>query len=59
MYKKSLPPQATLFLQHKANGDSCRELITEELAFDLSVIKETQNHVIFDLVGYKERIEYK
>ena len=34
-YMKSMPPQLNLTIDHNGNGDSCRELIRETLAFDL------------------------
>ena len=36
---KSLPPQLPLFLEHNANGDNCRALLTEKLAFDLKPLR--------------------
>ncbi len=38
-YMKSLPPQLNLYIDHQANGDGCRELIRETLAFDLKNCK--------------------
>jgi hypothetical protein len=35
-YMKSLPAQLNLYIDHNANGDGCRELIRETIAFDLS-----------------------
>jgi hypothetical protein len=35
-WMKSMPPQLLLYLDHKANNDLCRALITKEIAFDLS-----------------------
>ena len=34
-YMKSMPAQLNLIIDHNANGDACRELIRETLAFDL------------------------
>jgi hypothetical protein len=34
-YMKSMPPQLNLFVDHQGNGDGCRELIRETIAFDL------------------------
>ena len=34
-YMKSLPPQLNLYIDHQGNGDGCRELIRETIAFDL------------------------
>lgn len=38
-YAKSMPPQMTLHLEHENNDDMCRGLITEELKFDLTPIR--------------------
>lgn len=37
---KSYPPQMTLHLAHNAHGDACRALITQDLTFDLSPLKQ-------------------
>jgi len=34
-YMKSMPPQLNLFVDHLGNGDGCRELVRETIAFDL------------------------
>jgi hypothetical protein len=36
---KSLPPQLPLYLEHTANADNCRALLTEKLAFDLKPLR--------------------
>lgn len=36
---KSLPPQLPLYLEHNANGDNCRALVTKKLAFDLKPLR--------------------
>ncbi len=33
---KSLPPQLNIFIDHVANGDGCRSLISKTLSFDLT-----------------------
>lgn len=38
-YAKSLPPQITLSIEHNANNDKCRALITDTLEFSLEKIK--------------------
>lgn len=38
-WMKSMPPQLMLYLDHKANNDNCRALITKEIAFDFSKTK--------------------
>lgn len=35
-WMKSMPPQLHIYLEHRANNDRCRALITKEIAFDLS-----------------------
>ena len=37
---ESIPPSATTWLSHDADGDSCGETIQETLSFDLSPLKE-------------------
>jgi len=38
-YMKSMPPQLNLYVDHQGNGDGCRELIRETIAFDLTNCK--------------------
>lgn len=38
-YMKSMPPQLNIMIDHHGNGDACRELIKETLAFDLSTCR--------------------
>jgi len=38
-YMKSLPPQLNLYIDHQGNGDGCRELIRETIAFDLTTCR--------------------
>lgn len=57
-YGKSLPPQISVSLKHNGNEDACRQLITQELKFNISKLKyQGQNTVIVDL-GNKHRIYY-
>lgn len=35
-WMKSMPPQLHIYLEHRANNDRCRALITKEIAIDLS-----------------------
>ena len=39
LWLKSLPPQLTLYLEHKANNDMCRALIRKTLQFDLKEVR--------------------
>jgi hypothetical protein len=34
-FMKSMPPQLNVNIDHQANGDACRELVRETIAFDL------------------------
>ncbi len=38
-YAKSLPPQVTLNLEHNANGDMCRALLTDTIEFNIEPIR--------------------
>jgi iron only hydrogenase large subunit-like protein len=53
MYAKSLPPQVTIFLKHIDNGDACRELIMQELKFDISKLKYPNQHTVVVKLGEK------
>lgn len=43
---KSLPPQLPLYLEHNGNGDNCRALKSEKLAFDLKPLRAQQGKKI-------------
>lgn len=58
---KSLPAQRGITLVHKMNDDTCRELITETLEFNIEELaykKETGSEIILLLNGYKGKISY-
>jgi hypothetical protein len=58
---KSLPPKRTIKLIHGANDDTCRELITESLQFDISLFAMDQksgSEIILVLDDYKGEISY-
>jgi hypothetical protein len=59
-WKKSMPPQLNIYLEHKNNNDMCRALITQDLYFDLSTCRYNKgNSVILILNGDRERrIDY-
>jgi hypothetical protein len=40
MIAKSLPPQATLYLKHNANGDMCKKLMLDTLCFSLKPMEQ-------------------
>lgn len=59
MFMKSLPPQTTIQLDHNANGDNCRALISKTLDFNIKALQYPgSNKLIIHLTGYPERIEY-
>lgn len=55
---KSLPPQRGIMLWHNSNGDSCRELVEEEIKFDISIFAYEGGEIILNLNGLKEPISY-
>ena len=56
---KSLPPQRGIMLFHNSNGDSCRELIEEELKFDIKDFEyKEQEEIILVLDGWKDKISF-
>lgn len=58
---KSLPPKRAVKLVHNSNGDTCRELISETIKFDiraLAVTETTGSEIILLLDGVKESISY-
>lgn len=58
---KSLPAQRGIELVHKLSDDTCRELISEELEFDISELaykKEDGSEIFLLLNGYKGKISY-
>jgi hypothetical protein len=58
MISKSLPPQRGITLYHQNNNDSCRELITEDLAFDISDFAYGEKEIVLILKDWKESISY-
>lgn len=66
VFMESHPVQSPLVLHHDANGDHCRSLITRELQFNLSPLRDAwrtsyqQRHgtIILRLRGYGEGINY-
>ena len=58
LYAKSLPPQTTVYLKHKNNGDACRELIIEELRFNISQLKYSGKKTVIINVGKNHRVYY-
>jgi hypothetical protein len=58
---KSLPPQRTVRLIHKANGDQCKKLIEEELIIDIKGLAYQAvqgSEIVLQVEGWKESIHY-
>ena len=62
MYLKSLPPQATVFINHISNGDECRQVVDDTLYVDLTTVryhKDKPGTVIVGFNGSARTLEYK
>lgn len=58
---KSLPAKRTIKLIHNSNDDSCRELISETIKFDirpLAYMEKSGSEIVLLLDGYKQSISY-
>lgn len=51
MYAKSLPPQATLYLNHISNDDLCKKLIFQEVRFNIASVLNEKYTEIYITVG--------
>ena len=66
-FMESEPVQVNIRLSHNANNDPCDALITEELIFNLSPLKEAwqdayqqeSGTIIINLEGFDESISYE
>jgi hypothetical protein len=59
-YMKSMPPQLNLYIDHQANGDGCRELIKETIAFDLKSCRvgKTGNLILLINADRSKKVTY-
>jgi len=59
-YMKSMPPQLNLYVDHQANGDGCRELVQETIAFDLKACKVGKTGTVVLLINAErsQKINY-
>jgi hypothetical protein len=58
---KSMPPKRSVKLMHNSNDDTCRELVSETIKFDIRALSMTEkkgSEIILLLDGYKEAISY-
>jgi hypothetical protein len=57
--EKTLPPKRSIKLFHNSNNDSCRELITRSIKFDISLFGyKKDEYVLLNLEGWKDPIKY-
>lgn len=62
MFMKSMPPRATVFLEHDNGGDNCRKLVIDTLYVDLKEVrynKESAGTVIVGFNGTDQVLQYK
>lgn len=59
MIQKSMPPIRGIMLIHHANEDDCREVIEQDLKFNITDFKYPNGDIYLSLTGYKERILFK
>jgi hypothetical protein len=58
---KSFPAKRAVKLVHDSNGDTCRELVSETIKFDIRALADTEttgSEIILLLDGVKEPISY-
>ena len=58
VWKRSLPPKITLFLEHNYEHEKCKSLVSKIIEFDIKKLKEKNNEVYINLVGYPKSIKY-
>jgi hypothetical protein len=57
-YAKSLPMQTWVCLKHTGNDDACRQLISEELKFNISQLQHKGQNTVVINIGNKQKVEY-
>ena len=58
VWKRSLPPKISLFLEHKFEHEKCKSLVSKIIEFDIKKLKDKNNEVYINLVGYSKSIKY-
>lgn len=59
-YSKSQPPVLNLVLLHDNNGDACRSVITDSLAYDISALQHPDSdELLLQLEDYDRSIRYE
>jgi hypothetical protein len=59
MIQKSFPPMRGIMLIHNSNNDDCRELVEQELRFNVSEFKYPGSSIMLNLKGWKPKLELK
>lgn len=59
MIQKSFPPIRGIMLIHNSNNDDCRELVEQELRFNVSEFKYPGSSIMLNLKGWKPKLELK
>ena len=59
MIQKSYPPIRGIMLIHNSNNDDCRELVEQELRFNVSEFKYPGSSIMLSLKGWESKIELK
>ena len=55
---RSLPPQTPVNLKHNSNQDMCRQLISEELKFNIAKLKTNKDSSVVLIFGDGMKIKY-
>ncbi len=54
MYEKTRPPEITVCLKHISNGDACRQLIRNEVKFNITKLKYSKRKEVVVILGKYE-----
>ena len=58
MIQKSMPPIRNIMLIHHSNNDSCRELVEQELKFNISEFQYPGSVIMLALKGWDTKLRY-
>jgi len=59
MIQKSFPPIRGIKLIHNANNDQCRELIEQDLRFNISDFGYKGGSIMLNLEGWKQKLKFE
>ena len=63
VYMKSMPPKLGITVEHNANQDLCKALVSDTVVFDLSTVKypgkDKDYTIVLSVNNYKGDLEYK